>query len=105
MELNVDLLCHPSMKPFERSFKNDNQHQSPRVALPANAWFYDKPSLFDKALNFTAQLTKFRQSDFTSSRAERVRIVVASLYPPPAADDLEWPCGRPEYMAKGARQS
>jgi microsomal dipeptidase-like Zn-dependent dipeptidase len=82
MELIIDLHCHPSMKPFGRSFKTDNEHQNPRPASPANAWFHDKPSLLDKALNFTAQLTKFRQSDFTSSRTGRVRVVVASLYPP-----------------------
>jgi microsomal dipeptidase-like Zn-dependent dipeptidase len=41
--------------------------------------------LLDKALNFVAQLTKFRQSDFTSSRSGRVRVLVASLYPPERA--------------------
>jgi hypothetical protein len=82
MELLVDLHCHPSMKPFGRSFKTDSQHQNPRLGSPANTWFHDKPSLFDKLLNYTAQLTKFRQSDFTSSRTGRVRVVVASLYPP-----------------------
>jgi microsomal dipeptidase-like Zn-dependent dipeptidase len=70
------------MKPFGRSFKPDSQHQNPRPASPASTWFHDKPSLFDKLLNYTAQLTKFRQSDFTSSRTGRVRVVMASLYPP-----------------------
>lgn len=82
MDLIVDLHCHPSMKPFGRSFKTDQQHQNPRLTSPANVWFHDKPSLFDKVLNFAAQLTKFRQSDFTSSRTGQVRVVVASLYPP-----------------------
>lgn len=82
MDFIIDLHCHPSMKPFGRSFKTDNQHQNARLTSPANAWFHDKPSLFDKLLNYTAQLTKFRQSDFASSRTGRVRVVVASLYPP-----------------------
>ena len=82
MELIADLHCHPSLKPFGRSFKTDQQRQNPRPVSPANSWFHDKPSVFDKLLNYTAQLTKFRQCDFTSSRTGRVRVVVASLYPP-----------------------
>ncbi|MBC8083259.1 MAG: aldehyde dehydrogenase family protein [Hymenobacter sp.] len=82
MDLIIDLHCHPSMKPFGHSFKADNQQQNARPASPACAWHRDRPTLFDKVLNFVAQLTKFRQSDFTSSRAGRVRVVVAALYPP-----------------------
>lgn len=82
MDLIIDLHCHPSMKPFGHSFKADNQQQNARPSSPACAWHHDRPTLLDKALNFTAQLTKFRQSDFTSGRAGQVRVTVAALYPP-----------------------
>lgn len=82
MDLIIDLHCHPSLKPFGHSFKTDNRQQSPRSSSPASTWHHDRPTIFDKVLNFVAQLTKFRQSDFVSSRAGRVRVVVAALYPP-----------------------
>lgn len=70
------------MKPFGRSFKADNQQQNARPSSPACTWHHDRPTLLDKAVNFAAQLTKFRQSDFTSSRSGQVRVIVAALYPP-----------------------
>ncbi|UOQ69048.1 membrane dipeptidase [Hymenobacter volaticus] len=80
MDIIVDLHCHPSMKPFGRSFSANQQHNV-RSTSPANVWYHDRPSIIDKAVNYAAQLTKFRQSDFTSSRMGRVRVIVASLYP------------------------
>jgi microsomal dipeptidase-like Zn-dependent dipeptidase len=70
------------MKPFGHSFKADQQKQNPRPTSVACAWHHDRPTLLDKVVNFVAQLTKFRQSDFTSSRRGQVRLVVAALYPP-----------------------
>ncbi|GAA4003152.1 hypothetical protein GCM10022408_13340 [Hymenobacter fastidiosus] len=82
MDLIIDLHCHPSMKPFGRSFKTDGRRQNARPSSPACAWHHDPPTKLDKLLNFVAGLTKFRQSDFTSGRAGGVRVVVAALYPP-----------------------
>jgi hypothetical protein len=85
MDFIIDLHCHPSMKPFGHSFKTDNQQQNRLPKSKSCTWHHDRPTLLDKALNFVAQLTKFRQSDFTSSRSGRVRVLVASLYPPERA--------------------
>jgi len=78
----VDLHCHPSLKPFGKSFNYspvgvNHPHRSSKRSI----WKYDPPSLFDKLLNFVGGLTKFRQSSFTSLVYGGVGIVCVSLYP------------------------
>ncbi len=78
----VDLHCHPSLKPFGRSFRKkpvgiQGRRRSNRTSL----WKYDPPSLFDKLINYAIGLSKFSQANFTSQAYGGVSIVCVSLYP------------------------
>ncbi len=78
----VDFHCHPSIKPFGKSFKNkpvgqNTSHRSKRNSI----WKYDPPSLGDKLTNFLIGLTKFSQANFTSMARGGISIVCVSLYP------------------------
>ncbi|SKB77390.1 hypothetical protein SAMN05660776_2929 [Salegentibacter holothuriorum] len=83
MESNfiVDLHCHPSMKPFARSFAKTPGLQSRNPRHKHSIWFHDAPSLFDKIKNYIATLTNFVQSDGTSLKRGRVAVVCLSFYP------------------------
>ncbi len=78
----VDFHCHPSMKPYGKSFNYtpvgiNHPHRSSLRSI----WKFDPPSLFDKLLNFVGGFTKFRQASFTSLAYGGVSIVCVSLYP------------------------
>ncbi len=78
----IDLHCHPSLKPFGKSFnKLPVGRQNARKNSNKNLWHYDPPTGMDKLLNITTGLTKFSQSNFTSLYKGKVRIVCVSLYP------------------------
>jgi Membrane dipeptidase (Peptidase family M19) len=79
----IDLHCHPAMKPYGRSFDNPRlaRQNTMDVADPSSIWHYDPPSVTDKFFNYVFGLTKFRQSDLTSSLYGQVKIISASLYP------------------------
>jgi microsomal dipeptidase-like Zn-dependent dipeptidase len=78
----IDFHCHPSLKPFGKSFNYSpagvhiNHRNSKR-----SIWHYDPPSIFDKSLNYTTGLTKFSQANFTSLVRGGIGIVCVSLYP------------------------
>ncbi|WP_297795965.1 membrane dipeptidase [uncultured Eudoraea sp.] len=78
----IDFHCHPSLKPFGKSFNYEPTgiHISHRNSK-RSIWHYDPPSIFDKLLNYTTGLTKFSQANFTSLVKGGVGIVVVSLYP------------------------
>lgn len=80
----IDIHCHPTMKPFGKSFtrKGNNRGQSPNPRNTTSLWNYDPPTLTDKLINNIASLTKFRQSDFTSSVNGETGILFVCLYPP-----------------------
>ncbi len=78
----VDLHCHPSLKPFGKSFRNKPVGiQGLRRSSKKSLWYYDPPSLIDKLINYAIGLTKFSQSNFTSLAKGGVGIVCVSLYP------------------------
>ncbi len=78
----IDFHCHPSLKPFGKSFntlpvgQNSGDRRRKR-----SIWYYDPPSAFDKLLNYVSGLTKFSQSNFTALTLGGVRTVCVSLYP------------------------
>ena len=79
-EFYVNIHCHPSMKPFSRSWdkgKINSINRKNRNSI----WYYNPPSLVDKLLNYLVGFTKFSQSDFSSSSYGQMRVMVASLYP------------------------
>lgn len=76
----VDLHCHPSIKPYGKSF-GTNTFNSNRKRDLNSIWHHDPPSPKDKLLNRVFGLTKFRQSDFTSLYYGNVKVVSASIYP------------------------
>lgn len=78
----IDFHCHPSLKPFGKSFNYTPTgiHISHRNSK-RSIWHYDPPSIFDKLLNYVTGLTKFSQANFTSLVKGGVGIVCVSLYP------------------------
>lgn len=79
----IDIHCHPSLKPFGKSFKK-------RITTGENSadpndtnsiWYTEKPKLFKKVLNVFLRLTKWRQSDFSSILKGNGKVIITSLYP------------------------
>lgn len=77
----IDLHCHPSIKAFARSFRNEPGIQSDNPDDDTSIWRRDAPSLFDKVKQYAAGLTNFIQSDARSLLAGRVSVVCLSFYP------------------------
>ena len=80
----IDIHCHPTMKPYGKSFRRNgtSRGQSPNPRNKTSLWNYDPPTIADKLINNIASLTKFRQSDFTSSVTGETGIMFVCLYPP-----------------------
>jgi microsomal dipeptidase-like Zn-dependent dipeptidase len=78
----IDFHCHPSLKPFGKSFNvlPAGQNSADRRRR-RSIWHYDPPTVFDKLLNYVSGLTKFSQSNFTALSLGGVRTVCVSLYP------------------------
>ncbi|MEZ4857713.1 MAG: membrane dipeptidase [Flavobacteriaceae bacterium] len=78
----IDIHCHPSLKPYSKSFKYDPQKQNARDANRKNAiWHYSPPTFLEKLVNRIATLTKFTQTDMTALAKAKTEIVIVSLYP------------------------
>jgi microsomal dipeptidase-like Zn-dependent dipeptidase len=78
----ADLHCHPSIKAYARSFRDDpNGMQSPKPSHHSSIWRTDSPSVFDKLKNYVVSLTNFIQSDGTSLLRGKVGVVCLSFYP------------------------
>ena len=78
----ADIHCHPSMKPYGKSFQNGNQSpQSALSTVETSAWYKKKPTILMRAANEVAGLTVFTQSDYQSLQQGNVRFVCSSLYP------------------------
>ncbi len=75
----IDLHIHPGMKPLGKSFGSNAGENNPNKNRKNSIWFYDPPTLSDKAINIATTLTKFRQSDFTSLARGGAQIVFVSL--------------------------
>jgi microsomal dipeptidase-like Zn-dependent dipeptidase len=74
----VDIHCHPSLKPYGKSF---NQQPIGQNKGNNSLWYYDPPSLTDKLLNYIGSLTRFSQANMTSLTYGDVHVICASIYP------------------------
>jgi microsomal dipeptidase-like Zn-dependent dipeptidase len=75
----IDLHIHPAMKPLGKSFNRKPGVNNPKRNGKDSIWYYDPPTVTDKAINIATSLTKFRQSDFTSLAWGGAEIVFVSL--------------------------
>lgn len=78
----VDLHCHPSLKPYSKSFKYKPPKQNALDPNRKNSiWHYSPPTVLEKLVNRLATLTKFTQTDFTALAKSGTKVVVVALYP------------------------
>lgn len=77
----IDFHCHPSLKPYGKSFKTNPGENSTNRRNKNSIWFYDSPNLFERALQLLTGIAKFTQADCTTLGYGNVRIICASLYP------------------------
>ncbi len=80
-EIIVDFHCHPTMKPFGRSFENKGEHHL-SLKKKNNIWHRDRAGFFEKVVERVATITPFTQSDFSSLTMGNVRTICCALYPP-----------------------
>lgn len=76
----IDFHCHPSMKPYGKSFASDKKN-SANKREKKSIWHYDAPGIFERALQMATCICKFTQTDFTTLAYGNVGIVCAALYP------------------------
>ncbi len=77
----IDIHCHPTMKPFGKSFNSTPRQNSKRRREKKSVWYHDPPNWHEKILNIVTSLTKYTQSDFSSLCYGGAHIICASLYP------------------------
>jgi len=78
----IDLHCHPSLKPFGKSFKYQPQKQNHLNSGRKNSiWHYSPPNFIERQFNKILTLTKFTQTDLTALAKADCNVVVISLYP------------------------
>jgi microsomal dipeptidase-like Zn-dependent dipeptidase len=77
----IDLHCHPSLKPYGKSFSVEPGKNSQNRREKNSIWFYDSPNFFEKAIQLLCGVCKFTQADCTALAHGNVRVVCASLYP------------------------
>lgn len=78
----IDLHCHPTLKPYSKSFKYDPQKfNDPDPNRKNSIWHYSPPTVLEKMVNRLVTLTKFSQTDLTSLAKAKTKIVIVSLYP------------------------
>nr|WP_321221951.1 membrane dipeptidase [uncultured Psychroserpens sp.] len=78
----IDIHCHPSLKPYGKSFKYQPQKQNNLNSGRKNSiWHYSPPNFIERQFNKILTLTKFTQTDLTALAKADCNIVVISLYP------------------------
>lgn len=78
----VDLHCHPSLKPYSKSFKYEPPKQNILDSGRKNSiWHYSPPNTLEKFINRIVTLTKFTQTDMTALARANSKVVIVSLYP------------------------
>lgn len=77
----IDLHCHPSLKPYGKSFSIEPGLNSHNRRDKHSIWFYDSPNFFEKVIQLLCGVCKFTQADCTTLAHGNVRVVCASLYP------------------------
>ncbi len=78
----VDIHCHPSLKPYSKSFKYaPTKQNSPDPNRKNSIWHSSPPNFLEKFVNRIVTLTKFTQTDLTALAKSNVKVVVVALYP------------------------
>lgn len=78
----IDLHCHPSLKPYSKSFKYQPPKRNELDAGRKNSiWHYSPPTVLEKFVNRIVTLTKFTQTDMTALARAKTKVVIVSLYP------------------------
>lgn len=75
----VEMHCHPSLKPFGRSYPEDEN--SKNLFSKSSVWHRNAPNPLTKILNKTLSITRFTQSDFKSMAMGSINVACISLYP------------------------
>lgn len=78
----IDLHCHPSLKPYGKSFKYKPTKQNNLNSRRKNSiWHYSPPNFLERQVSRLLTLTKFTQTDITTLAKANCDVVVISLYP------------------------
>ncbi|WP_310991921.1 peptidase M19 [Aequorivita marina] len=78
----VDIHCHPSLKPYSKSFKYTPIKKNNIDPNRKNSiWHYSPPNFLEKFLNRFLTLTKFSQTDLTALAKSDTKVVIVALYP------------------------
>ncbi|OAB77947.1 amidohydrolase family protein [Cochleicola gelatinilyticus] len=78
----VDIHCHPSLKPYSKSFKYTPAKLNSLDAGRKNSiWHYSPPNTLEKFVNRIVTLTKFTQTDMSALARAGSKVVIVSLYP------------------------
>ncbi|NNM22164.1 MAG: peptidase M19 [Flavobacteriaceae bacterium] len=78
----VDLHCHPSLKPYSKSFKYPPTKINALDTNRKNSiWHYSPPNFLERFVNRLVTLTKFTQTDMTALARSGSKVTVISLYP------------------------
>ncbi len=78
----IDLHCHPSLKPYGKSFKYDPIKQNNLNSGRKNSiWHYSPPNFLERQVSKLLTLTKFTQTDLTTLAKANCDVVVIALYP------------------------
>jgi hypothetical protein len=76
---SIDLHCHPTLKPYNRSFPHDLNSSDPKST--SSVWYSQTPTVWAKFKNIFLTITQFTQADFSTLLKGNVRIVCFSLSP------------------------
>ncbi len=78
----IDLHCHPSLKPYGKSFKYKPKKKNRLNRGRKNSiWHYSPPNFLERQVSRLLTLTKFTQTDLTTLAKANCHIAVISLYP------------------------
>lgn len=79
----IDLHCHPSLKPFGKSFnlKKRKKKNTENRNHNNSIWHRRSATVLRKAVNILTSLTKFTQADFSTVNSGNGKVIMASLYP------------------------
>ncbi len=78
----IDLHCHPSLKPYGKSFKYQPPKQNHlNSGRKKSIWHYSPPNFLERQVSRLLTLTKFTQTDITTLAKANCNITVMSLYP------------------------
>ncbi len=82
-KIYIDFHCHPSMKPFGKSFNNSDTKgkNSPNFKKNNSLFHKKKTNPISKLFNIVTTMTKFTQTDLQTLAKGDVHVICAALYP------------------------